>query len=204
MNNLVEKEGKSVEEAIEAAVKELGVGREEVEVEILDGGAKGLLGLGGSKAKVRVKLKDKRIDAAVNLLEEILNKIKLEGKIGVEVEKDHVLLQVEGKELGLLIGRHGETLQAIQRIINMAVNKEGEGRKILVDIEGYREKRIKSLQNMARRVAEKVAKTGQPIALRPMTSYERRAIHLILRDHKKVRTTSEGVEPNRFVKILPK
>jgi spoIIIJ-associated protein len=175
-----------------------------VEVEILNGGAKGLLGLRGGKAKVRVKLKDRRVDTAVNLLQQILNKIKLEGKIGVEVEEDHVLVRVEGKELGLLIGRHGETLQAIQRIINMAVNKAGEGRKILVDIEGYREKRIKSLQNIAKRVAEKVAKTGQPMALQPMTSYERRAIHLALRDHKKVKTASEGIEPNRFVKILPK
>lgn len=202
----IEKTGKTVEEAVEAALAYLGATKEQVEIEVLEEPSKGLFGLIGSKAaRVRVTLPDTPEEVAKDFLEKIFEKINI--KVFIEVFKRDSMINISlsGKDLGILIGRRGETLDALQYLVNLAVAKKiGHKQRIVLDIEGYRKRREQTLVNLARRLSEKAKRTGHSVILEPMSPHERRIIHTALQNDFRVRTFSEGEEPYRKVIIAPK
>ncbi len=205
MTTVIEKEGSTVEEAIKEALGELGIDRSDAKVEILEEESKGFFGrLGAGKARVRVSVIDRGVQKTEALIKEIMGHLGVEGDVAVHETDDAIKIDITGGELGLLIGKRGETLSAIQTIANVALRKAGTAKKLLVDIENYRQRRAESLEEMAKEAAEKVALTGRTVVLKPMNAYDRRMIHLALQDNDKVFTESQGEEPDRLVKIVPK
>ncbi len=203
----VVKSAKTIEEAVEAALNELGLQKDEVEIEILEEPNKGLFGLLGAKdAKVRVVEVSTAEKTAVRLVKEIFACMKLEDvQIDVEETAGYTKLNFSGPDLGVLIGRRGDTLDALQYYINLAANKNREKRvRFVLDVEGYRRRREETLHKLAYRLAEKAKKKGQDIVLEPMNPHERRVIHTALQEHKDVFTYSEGEEPFRKIIIAPK
>ncbi|MEW5762482.1 MAG: RNA-binding cell elongation regulator Jag/EloR [Bacillota bacterium] len=202
----VEKSGKTVEEAVAAALQELGVGREQVKVEVLEEGTRGLLGLiGGRAARVRVTVEESVKDRAVSLLREVVGAMELEADILAQEEGDTLTITLQGKHLGALIGRRGETLNALQYLVNVAANRNSEEKKrIVLDVEGYRKKREETLQRLALRLAEKARRRGRSVVLEPMNPQERRIIHMTLRGQEDIYTFSEGEEPFRKIVIAPR
>lgn len=152
-----------------------------------------------------IAAKDKRADKARDFLVKILGLMGIEAEVETEEVEDYILVEVHGADLGILIGAHGRTLNALQDIVNLAANRgEAEWRKILVDVEGYREQRRRKLEEYAQRMAQRVAAEKTRLALEPMNSFERRIVHLALADNEEVETASEGEEPFRRVVISPK
>lgn len=200
----VEKRGKTVDEAVKAALKELGVGQDEVDIEVLEEAAKGLFGLIGTKeARVVVRLREDRRQVARRLIKDVLAAMSLEVTIGTDEREGATVFNLEGPDLGILIGRRGQTVDALQYLVNLAANRIGEGEKarIIIDVEGYRRRREETLQRLAERLAERVRRSGQSVVLEPMSAQERRVIHLALQDNQYVGTQSEGEEPQRHVVI---
>lgn len=194
------------EDAVDMAVKELQVDPEQLKVDVLEETvSKGLLGLlNVGKVKVRVTVKEDISQEAVRLLREILVSMGISAQVEVFNRKDHVILNISGQDLGRIIGKRGQTLNALQYLLNIAVNKDREEReRIIVDVAGYRQRREESLQKLALRKAERVKKYGKKEILYPMAPYERRIIHMTLQDNHEVMTYSEGVEPHRRVIITP-
>jgi spoIIIJ-associated protein len=199
---VIEKTGKTIDEAVELALKDLGVSREEVEIRIINEPTRGFLGfLGGKQARVEVALKDGPAQKAGNLLKSIFKSMQLQVGMNIK-EKDHeMLINLEGNELGILIGRRGETLDALQYLVNLAVNKNTETRKkIIIDVEGYRKRREETLQKLAYTAKQR----GRNVVLEPMSSQERRIIHTVLQGRDDIHTFSEGEEPCRKIIISPK
>ena len=206
MGMFVEKTAKTVDEAIELALEELEVSRDEVEVEVLDEGNKGVLGLFGNKeAKVKVTvITDAKADAG-NFVGDILDKMDIEATISVSETDEAVKVEISGDNVGLLIGRRGETLDAIQYLTSLVVNKESDDfKRVIVDVENYRKKREDTLVALAYRMADKVEKYKKSVTLEPMTPYERRIIHSALQERFTIETISVGEEPNRKVVIRVK
>jgi len=203
----LESSGKSIEEAVEAGLRELGISRDQVEVEVLEEPAKGLFGLLGSRpARVRLTVREGVADRARDLVERIARAMGVEPEVKVREEDEHLSVELEGKNLGVLIGRRGETLNALQYIVSLAVNKErGEERKkVFLDVEGYRKKREETLQRLAVRLADKAKRRGRSVVLEPMSPQERRIIHTTLRGRDDIYTFSEGEEPFRKIIIAPR
>lgn len=200
---IVEVSGKTVEEAILEGLKKLEVSREEVEVEVLEEGSKGLFGLLGSKlAKVRITKKEKPIEAAKDFLMQVCSKLGVTVTIEHKRKGIYDFLSLSGNNVGILIGRRGETLDALQYLVNLVINKEAEERaRIILDVEGYRKRREQTLTKLAHRLAEKVKRTRQKVVLEPMNPHERRVIHTALQQDEAVFTCSEGEEPYRKVVI---
>lgn len=203
---IAEQYGRTVEEATQAALKELGATDEDkIEIEVLDEGSKGVFGWGTKFAKVRVKLKEESEDKVYEVLKNVLRMLDLSGEIEREVREEQYVFNIVGGDLGLLIGRRGQTLEALQFLVNLIANKNNKERiKIIIDVEGYRSRREKSLQDLARRLAEKAKQEKKNIVLEPMMPNERRIIHLALQDNPHVGTYSQGEEPLRKVVITPK
>ncbi|MDD4237738.1 MAG: protein jag [Desulfotomaculaceae bacterium] len=202
----VEKTGKTVDDAVSLALKDLGASREEVEVTVLDEPSKGIFGFFGAKmARVMVSLKNGPSQRATNLLKNILRTMQMQVGINAN-EKDHeIQIDLEGSDLGLLIGRRGETLDSLQYLVNLSVNKNQEVRKkVIIDIEGYRRRREETLQKLALKLAEKAKQRGRNVVLEPMSSQERRIIHTVLQGRDDIYTFSEGEEPCRKIIIAPK
>ncbi len=202
----LEKRGRTVEEAVAAALEELGVEESETQVEILEEPAKGLFGILGSKdARVRVSVKESKEEAAMRFLGEVLSTMGYRTDVETSVADGYVFINVLGDDLGALIGRRGQTLNALQYLVNLAAMRETSGdERIVLDIEGYRKRRERTLQALARRIAERVRRTGYSVALEPMTAQERRVVHTALQDDPAVITKSDGEEPFRKVVIHPK
>ncbi|NLJ86542.1 MAG: protein jag [Firmicutes bacterium] len=205
----IERSARSVEEAIAEALEELQVSREDVDIEVLEEGTKGFLGIIGSKqARVRVSIRDKREEraqGAVAFLQETLQRMGLECSVNYAWDADDVLkIQIAGNELGLVIGRRGETLDALQYVVSLATNRNGEWIRIILDAEGYRARREETLQNLATRLANRVKRSGRRAVLDPMNAMERRIIHMTLQDDPSVHTHSEGEAPFRRVIIAPR
>ncbi len=202
---VVEKKGKSVDEAVQAALEELGCELEKVNIEVIEEPSKGLLGIGKKLALIRVTriIEASDADKVRSTLEVILGKMDLDYTIdSVEEDADNVRINVVGKDKGLLIGRKGETLNAVQYIVSLIVNKNSDHRiKFFLDVENYRKKRENSLEDLAVRLADKVKKTRKNVVMRPMSSQERRVIHTALQADPNVNTYSMGDEPNRKVVI---
>ncbi|MGO1469024.1 MAG: RNA-binding cell elongation regulator Jag/EloR [Tissierella sp.] len=200
------KSAKTVEEAVENALLELDLQKEEVEVEVLEESSKGFLGLiGGKDAKVKViEIKDiEKISR--EFLEEIINSMDLKADINIKKESDRLTIDILGinpDDKGIIIGKRGNTLDAIQYLLSIFINKdEDEYIKVTIDVEGYREKREKSLIKLAQRMAQKAISSKIKVKLEPMNPYERRIIHSTLQDNERIVTFSEGKDPFRRVVI---
>jgi spoIIIJ-associated protein len=194
-----------VEEAVAEALKDLGIDAAEASVEVIEEPAKGFLGLGAREALVRVTAVARPADVAIGLIQDVLDLMDLDGDINVEIQDPYITVNVQGRDLGILIGRHGATLDALQFLANLAANKQAGNRvKVIVDVEGYRQRREEMLCKMALRTADGVARSRRGVALEPMNPQERRIVHLALKDHPDVVTESEGEDPYRKVIVLPR
>jgi spoIIIJ-associated protein len=199
----IEKKGKSVDEAIKAALDELSCEIDDVIIEVIEEPSKGLLGLVKKPAVVKVSLREKPEEDVRQVLEDLLNKMKLDYRINnVEWEEGRVRINITGKDMGLLIGRKGETLNAVQFILGLMVNRKREERvRVVLDVEDYRKKREQSLEALALRLSDRVKKTRKSVVMRPMSSQERRIVHTALQGDPHISTYSMGDEPNRKVVI---
>ena len=227
--NTVEKSAKTVEEAIEDALLELGIGEDEADIEILEQPSRAFLGLiGGKPARVRVSVKadtpavladilvkaEKKSNKgsqadAVQVARDFLQKICDAMKLKVYIEKmttdEQVILSLRGDDLGVLIGKHGQTLDALQYLVNLAANRDSDERvRIIVDVEDYRKRRAETLTQLALRLADRVKRRGERVVLEPMNAHERKIIHMALQDDSRIATFSEGEEPFRKVVIAIK
>ncbi len=201
---IVEKAAKNVEAALKLALDELGVSLEEVEYEVLDQGSKGVLGIFGSKdARVRVSYNEKNPGKdAVAFLQPIFEKLHVNPTYTIEEKEETIWVCFSGQKLGAIIGRRGETLDALQYLTNLAVNRQFEEKsRIIIDVEGYRADREKTLRTLAGKMADKVRRTGKDVMLEPMSPHERRIIHMALQEEAGIRTFSLGEEPYRKVVI---
>lgn len=197
--------GKTEEEAIASALKQLGKEMDEVTIEVVERAKTGFLGIGSSDAVVKVSYdrpesKSEKVVKFLSGLFEHMN-VKAEAQI-VSEDEQTININLVGDSLGALIGRRGETLDAIQHLANYSVNRGGSGRvRINIDAENYRAKRTESLERLAKKVAGKVVKYRRNITLEPMNAYERHVIHTALQDYNGVTTYSTGTEPNRRVVV---
>ena len=201
---IVEKKGKSVDEAIKLALSELGVALDEVIIEVVEEPSRGILGIIGNKpALVKVKVKEKPEAIAEERLRLLLEKMKIDYEIDrIEVYDDVVRINITGRDMGLLIGRKGETLNAVQFILGLMVNREVEEKvRVLLDVEDYRLRREDSLKSLAVKLSERVKKTRRSVVMRPMSPHERRVVHTALQGDPDIVTYSQGEEPNRKVVI---
>ena len=239
-----EKKAKSIDEAVELALTELGIEKENAEIEIVQETSKGFLGIGAKDAIVKVTAKkaekkqkadkpakavkaekaekapakpkkvktsggvynsDSPAENAKNFIKDVLNAMGLEVEVTAELKEDIVEVNLEGDNMGVVIGKRGDTLDSLQYLTSLVVNQKSEDYiKISIDTENYREKREEVLCALANRLAAKVARTGKKFALEPMNPYERRIIHSNLQDNEDVTTFSIGQEPYRKVVIAPK
>ncbi|MDK2822989.1 MAG: spoIIIJ-associated protein [Clostridia bacterium] len=202
----IEISAKTVEDAIKLALEELQLSRDEVKIEVLEQPNKGFLGLLGNKnALVRVEEKYDPEKQAQIFLEKIFYFMHLKPIIEVKRTKEHTIFNLSGDNLGILIGRRGDTLDSLQFLLNLFINKKSDQKtKIIIDVEGYRDRRADTLINLATKLSEKVKRTGRKVVLEPMNPHERRIIHLALQDDDSITTYSEGEEPYRKVVIVPK
>lgn len=226
-----EKTAKTVEEAVQAALEELETERDKVEIEVLEQPARGIFGIIGSKlAKVRVTLKEDKVpeettqkkiefkeikirdftiekEKARKFLREVLESMDIKAEIRIKDTNGGLYINLSGPKMGLIIGRRGQTLDALQYLVSLVINKDKERDnfvKVILDTEEYRKKREATLERLARRLAERVQKTGKKVELEPMNPYERRIIHSTLQEYKDITTYSEGEEPYRKVIISHK
>lgn len=258
MARVIEKTGKTIEDAIQAAVAELGVEESELEIEVLEEPSKKFLGLfGGTPAKIRASVKviepppievvkpvepvkveeparveepvapviepvlepspveetpaaepvdrEQVISAAEKFLQDVFATMKLEVTIEVADAEDGCLFNLSGKGLGVLIGKHGQALDALQYILNLAVNrKHDEKIYFTLDVEDYRNRRAEAVTKLAKSVAERAIKTRKEVKLEPMSRHERKIIHTVLQDNNRVETHSAGEDPYRYVIVSPK
>lgn len=201
---VAEKTAKTLEEAIEACLVELGAQRDQVSIEVLEEpGKKGLFGLFGSRlARVKVSYENDPGALACDFLKKLTTAMAVDAGFEVFRREEQIIINITGSDLGILIGRRGDTLDAIQFLTNLAVAKKLSDRtRIIIDVEGYRKRREETLVKLANRLAEKVKKTGHRIVLEPMSPQERRIIHTALQNEWKISTFSEGEEPHRRVVI---
>jgi len=202
----VEITARTVDEAVKQAADEMGLELEDLHIEILEESSKGFLGiLGGKQARIKATPKDMSLSRAKDFLKDVAAGIGLKASIRVEENEDAVRMILEGDDLGVIIGRRGETLDAIQYLTNLVANKKSlERRRIILDAEGYRERREQTLRSLAMRLADRVKRSGQRVSLEPMNPQERRIIHTALQEDIYVTTLSEGEEPYRKVVIMPR
>ena len=222
MTSDYEFEGKTKEEALKKASEKLGLSEDQLEFEVLSYGSTGIFGLVGvKKARIRVNVPGtdqvepaetsmssgdiEEVRAiAQNALEKIVAFIVDDAMVTVEDTSEIIKLKVEGSNSALLIGKHGRTLDALQYIVQKIVQKEKRTKKrIVVDIEGYRARRKASLTQLALRLGEKVKRSGKPATISPMNAYDRRIVHVALKDESKVRTQSMGSGALRKLVIYP-
>ncbi len=202
---------KTVEEAIDLALMGLGVGREEVEVEILSEGKPGFLGIGSEPARVRVRRIQPTNKAASLAMETVSHILRSAGvattatlRSAYDPNAGGPVIDIQGEDSGLLIGRRGETMRALQFLVSLMVNRKTDERvRVMVDVESYRARREKAVHDMALRVAGKVISTDRSIALEPMSPSERRVVHMALADNPRVSTESIGSGDSRKVTIIP-
>ena len=196
--------GKTVDEAIMNALNALGLGIDQVDIEVVSEGSKGIFGIGKS-AVVKVSEKATTSGSAEEFLNGIFERMGVPATATATETEDALKIDLTGDSTGVLIGRRGETLDALQYLTSLVVNRNrDEYLRVVVDTENYREKREETLVKLANRIAAKVSKTGKRVVLEPMNPYERRILHSTLQDHPKVETVSEGEEPYRKVVIRKK
>jgi spoIIIJ-associated protein len=212
----IEISAKTEEEAVALALADLGLSRSEVDVVVIKKGKTGIFGFGSEEVRVRVTPRQQPPGGADDIsvmakeaLDKLLSLMGVSG--GVEpaakgvADTEHLMLDIKGEDLGILIGRRGETLSALQYLVNLIVSRRVKGRVgVVVDVEGYRERRYESLRLLARRLGEQVKTTGRAVTLEPMPANERRIIHLELKDNPDVTTESMGQGEERKIVIKSK
>jgi len=200
----IEVSGKTEEEAIESALNQLGLHRDDVSVEIIEQAKSGFLGLKSSPAIVKViyDVKENRTEKVESFLVGLLERMDVEANVEVSGNDDTINVILTGKDPGALIGRRGETLDAIQHLANYAVNKGASSRvRINIDAENYRQRRNETLESLASRTAGKVMKYRRNMTLEPMNAYERHVIHSALQDYENISTDTVGSEHNRRIVV---
>ncbi|MDR1157838.1 MAG: protein jag [Oscillospiraceae bacterium] len=204
MEAYLEKTGKTIDAAIQAALDELHLDRDQVTVEVLEKAKTGFLGIGGALARVRVSYVRSRAAKAEEFLTGLLARLQSTATARIVEAADGTLnIELLGSGLGFLIGHRGDTLDAIQHLVNYAVNRGDEHpARVTIDAENYRAKRVEALQRLAKKMAAKALKYRKNLSLEPMNSYERHIIHAALQDMEGVSTRSIGVEPHRRVVIV--
>jgi len=217
----VEATGETVGEAKWAALRELehrhpGLDKSAVRFEVLSEGERGLLGVGYAPARVLANVPANAVVAAVvdesdaatevrSLVTRVVDALGVEGRLDVREDDEAITVTCSGADVALLIGRHGQTIDALQYLLNAISHRaHGHDRKqVVVDAAGYRERRRATLESLAVRTAEQVRASGRQVDLEPMTAVERKVVHLKVKELDGVQTTSEGLEPNRYVVVLP-
>ena len=198
----VEKSGKSVEEALRLALIDLEVTRDQVEIEILEEGSKGFLGLGAKETRIKVSKKNASTDVAQYFLGQILKEMHINAEIECVQVEETLNINMIGEDMAILIGKRGQTLDSLQYLVSLVVNKDRESYlRVILDTENYRAKRKETLESLADKLALKVKKSRKNVILEPMNPYERRIIHSTLQNNPNVSTKSEGDEPYRKVVI---
>ncbi|WP_209125220.1 RNA-binding cell elongation regulator Jag/EloR [Alkalihalobacillus sp. BA299] len=197
--------GKTVEEAVQKALVELNTTRDEVEIQVMEQPQKGLFGLfGGKPAVVEVKLKPNSVEEAMDFLQVLIEKMGVQVNIDIKTENRETIFDLQGEQIGTLIGRRGQTLDSLQYLVNLVANRNSDGfLRIRLDAENYRERRKQSLEQLADRLAKKAIQTKKPVKLEPMHAHERKVIHTALQNIKGIATYSEGQEPRRYIVINP-
>lgn len=237
----IEKTGKTVQDAIAAALAELQITEDEAEITVIDQGKEGVfLGIGAKPAVVRVAkrevaevtevaavaaatavaeeqknvepapaarprvINDEVVDKAKKFLQEVFSAMKIEAAMEkfVNTRDGSVVIRLHGDDMGILIGKHGQTLDSLQYLTNLVANKEEKDwTRIIIDVEDYRDRRVETLTRLAKRLADRVRREGDPVALEPMNPHERKIVHLALQNDRRIVTHSEGEEPNRYIVI---
>lgn len=199
---------KTVDEAITAATLELGISSDQLEYKVIDEGSKGFLGIFNSKpAVISVTVKKSLLERTQAFCEELFDAMKVETTVNIDFkEEDNVMnIDLSGSDMGILIGKRGQTLDALQYLISLYVNRESDAYiRVKLDTENYRERRKVTLEKLAKKIAYTVKRTKKPVALEPMNPYERRVIHSALQNDRFVETHSEGDEPYRHVVVTLK
>jgi spoIIIJ-associated protein len=195
---------KTVDEALTNAMLELGTTIDKIEYEIIEKETSGFLGMFGKPAKIKVRMKMSAENTTKRFLVDVFNAMGIKASTEVVFDKENatVEINVDGDEMGVLIGKRGQTLDSLQYLVSLVVNKNSENYiKVKLDTENYRARRKETLENLAKNIAFKVKRTRKPVSLEPMNPYERRIIHSALQNDKYVETYSEGEEPYRRVVI---
>ena len=199
----VQAKGKTVEEAIQNALEELGVTQDKVTTKVLDIPDSGIMSMFGNRyARVEVTVNDDTLERGKQFLTELLEQMGVKGTVNAYYEDEALMLDIDSKETGILIGRRGQTLDSIQYLTSLVVNRDRSDHiRVSLDVADYRQKRKNALQDLADRIALKVEKTKTKYELEPMNPYERRIIHSALQNYEHVTTHSEGEEPDRHIVI---
>ena len=201
----IEKSAKTKDEAIALALAELGIDESEATIEVIDEGSKGFLGLGSKDAVVKVTANPNTSKRATDFLSKLFELTGEEVNVEAKADGDTLRVNLSGPDMGIVIGKRGETLDALQHLTSLVVNRgDNEFLKVSLDAENYREKRNEALESLAHKLANKVVRTRRNTTLEPMNSYERRIIHSALQDHESVTTYSVGQGINRKVVIALK
>lgn len=197
-------EGKTVEEAIEQGLAQLGVSRDKVEVEVLDEGKAGLFGLMGKMAQVRMRLQEDPLTRALRVLREILSHMNITAEVTGQMVEGVAEINIEGAG-GVLIGRRGDTLSSLQYLINRILNQDQDNwDRINVDVEGYRKRREVEMKDLAERSYRKVLDSGKPMSIKNLSAHDRRIIHMTLKERQGIETYSHGEGHLRKLVITPK
>lgn len=215
MAKMIETTGATIDAAVEAALKELGCKREDVEIEVINKGSKGFLGLGASEAKVKVTVVNEELFAeevfeseeigVEAYLSDVLSKMGIDANLEVEEKDGNLNIDISGELMGIVIGRRGDTLDALQYLCSLVYNKNREEYvRVNLDTENYRAKREETLVNLAKKIAGTVSRTGRSITLEPMNPNERRIIHSTLQSYDYINTYSIGEDPNRKIVVSSK
>ena len=202
----ITKSGRTVDDALQEALKELHASKDEVEITVIDEGTRGFLGMFGAKdAVIQVVKKFNPEKIAVTFLQEMFQAMRIEVSIETQLKDKQLSIELSGEEMGVLIGKRGQTLDSLQYLVSLVVNKGSSPYvSILLDTENYRQRRKETLESLAYNLAKKVKQTKKNVVLEPMNPYERRIIHSSLQNDRYVTTYSEGEEPYRNVVITLK
>ena len=204
-----EYKGKNVEEAVTNACIDLGITTEKLEYNVIEKGASGFLGIGSKPAVIKARKNETTEDIVREFLNKVLNAMELTVKIDIDIKEEEkesiVNINIVGDDVGILIGKRGQTLDSLQYLVSLVANKESDKFiRVKLDTENYRERRKATLENLAKNIAIKVKRIRKPVSLEPMNPYERRIIHSALQNDKYCTTKSEGEEPFRHVVVLLK
>ncbi len=203
----IEVSAKTVSDAITEACQKLTVTSDKLEYEVIDEGSAGFLGIGSKPAVIKARVKSSVEDSAKDFLKDVFAAMDMTVVVDVKYDEAEGTMDIDlsGDDMGVLIGKRGQTLDSLQYLVSLVVNKNVENYiRVKVDTENYRERRKETLENLAKNISYKVKRTKRPVSLEPMNPYERRIIHSALQNDKYVTTHSEGEEPYRHVVVVLK
>ena len=204
-----EYKGKNVDEAITNACVDLGIAADQLDYEVIEKGSSGFLGIGSKSAVIQAKKNESVEEIATEFLNKVFDAMELTVKIDLQIEEGEkentININVIGDDMGILIGKRGQTLDSLQYLVSLVVNKGSDKfHRVKLDTENYRERRNATLENLAKNISLKVKRIKKPVALEPMNPYERRIIHSALQNDRYCTTKSEGEEPYRHVVVMLK